>query len=282
MKTFKQTSTIFPVGVELTTRALEESGRIGRTETQKYDTWFGTRTNPTLSSLVSIQLSDTRYMVKLDRGADYPNTKMPNIQIEDICAITVANYDTASGAYAYTKYTKDKFIISEGDNDNTILSVPDMGDLMWYVHTGESGYYALYDKGTDAKTWVSTIEYETITPIDPKYLPSGGGGGLPVVTLSTVVPVNAEDAILSAEESAAFALAAEKQTPVCCIFTTVINGISLISSAVLNVFSDNGSTIFCGEINPVFFGFASLFVGVIPSDNGYSIGILDVSELSTK
>lgn len=64
-------------------------------------------------------------------------------------------------------------------------------------HVVPVGLY-VYSNGTE---WVSLLQFgeDVIHPIDPKYLPEGIGGGLPVVELSTTLT---QDASLTAEENA--------------------------------------------------------------------------------
>ena len=83
--------------------------------------------------------------------------------------------------------------------------------------TSTNCYFGIFDpnnpaEGLDDREYTLGIytQTETITPIDPKYLPSGGGGGLPVVELSTEI-VN--EAVLTADEGAMLTAAAGKRLP---------------------------------------------------------------------
>ena len=81
------------------------------------------------------------------------------------------------------------------------------------------GTYAARDFfGAIESTATITWKTETITPISDKYLPDGfGGGGLPVVELTTEPGINGY-ATLTTDECSALNAAFEKKMPVVCQF----------------------------------------------------------------
>ena len=117
-----------------------------------------------------------------------------------------------------------------GDASWAILSVPLNSVLL-------AGLYF-----TEA---VASATFETITPIDPKYLPSGGGGGLPVVELGISVTQEEFDGQLSEAVSQKLKEAAENNLPIiaslyvqgllyCLLFTLVKDGGAAMYTALIH------------------------------------------------
>lgn len=87
----------------------------------------------------------------------------------------------------------------------------------------------------------------TIHPISDKYLPAGfGGGGLPVVELSTVVSSN-EIVKLTAEENAKMDKATEHGTPIIVSFKMLMGEIPYPFSFLFNMFMGNYSAVISSE-----------------------------------
>jgi hypothetical protein len=136
------------------------------------------------------------------------------------------------------------------------------GELPYYGNLSIVGFGAEFDTGepfsvrfgngsfgvsipdtgsTFTHTFGMRFERETITTIDPKYLPSGGGGGLTVVTLSTVVPFGEEGAELTIEEGNLFMEAYAKNLPVVCQFKALSSSGSTINNSVILYPQDTGT-----------------------------------------
>ena len=127
------------------------------------------------------------------------------------------------------------------------------------------GTYVYYD-GTYYVSRVATAE--TVHTIDPKYLPSGGGGGgLPYVELETPIMLNDDgtgEGALSAEESAKLTEAFATSLPV--VVKISFNSM-LDVTLVFNAMSLQGNSGLIGFV--MIPGMISAFVGLMYDDRGW-------------
>lgn len=131
----------------------------------------------------------------IKRIADFVDmTKVESVTAEAIGA----------GITTFSKSQLTVNTIGEGDLIQYALSASDIPMLLSFnvgLEGVEAGTYVI-STGTGFR-FISATTSETIVPIDPKYLPTGGGsGGLPVVELETVIFGDSDETVLSAADSA--------------------------------------------------------------------------------
>lgn len=136
------------------------------------------------------------------------------IDVSKITRIVFSGLDADGNPIESQEITADKYVVEQGSPDGIIINItkdyPISGfpEDFAFVYTmsedsegfskGTYVYYCAAPANVSAwAIWISSIECETIHPIDPKYLP---GVCLPVVELTTVATT--EGAALTEEESA--------------------------------------------------------------------------------
>lgn len=176
-------------------KRLAESGKIGKSTAGMVLTWDGDKSNET-------DLGDGLFGVKI---ADYTDlTKVDSITME------VIGFET-------TTIQKSQFTAAVNNPTGDILvgtivadSIPILLAISAEYEDFKPGTYAV-TTGTQIRFISATIP-ETIHPIDPKYLP---GVCLPVVELSTAIPIDGTEVEFSTDESAKLTNAANLELPVC-------------------------------------------------------------------
>ena len=110
-------------------------------------------------------------------------------------------------------FPKDQLVVTEHNDCETSVSVDgNIGVLILEENNNYGASAGTYvASAMEIGVCVTRIETETIHPIDPKYLPEGIGGGLPVVELTTRL---ATGVTLTEEESAALTAVYESEVPV--------------------------------------------------------------------
>lgn len=105
---------------------------------------------------------------------------------------------------------------------------------------------------------------QTITPIDPKYLPPSSGGGLPVVELTPAIELNGS-APLTTEESAMMDEMAAQGMPFICKCVLVEGDSAQTMTAVMNYSGAGGISMFVG-------GFAVISVNISNAEGSWVAG----------
>lgn len=181
-------------------RMLGESGAAGRVE-KPVLTFNGDVTGKTmLNGMVMIS-----------------NTVMDLSNVTNVVMISDPTVAEQMGTPSRVEYGKETLTVRKEDgvqylNNGAVdvaKSVDGAGVFVMCMLGSEIGI-----EDVEVALYVSLIEFaETIHPIDPKFIPAGVGGGLPVVELTTIVPIDGTQAILTADETAAIQAAAAMNMP---------------------------------------------------------------------
>ena len=191
---------------------------------------------------------NTEGRIVIPLGSDYYCVKISD-EVPDLHQISVVKMSDMAGNESLLDETINVIDVKAGDDSmfgaigTAVLNRFETPYVVVITDTAtsqipETGLYVLY-ADSDGGGYISRIEFaETITPIDPKYLPSGGGGGLPVVEITSVKKTDGTTYALSETEAAAMEAAAETGLPICAKFNVSDGGeIALNFSAVLSYMS---------------------------------------------
>ena len=137
----------------------------------------------------------------------------------------------------YGETANKTYLVCFADISNLTSFAGTMKELLsaGLVEFNPSGRLTATLASNESKTRGFSIETETITPIDPKYLP---GVCMPVVEITSAeYPFSGDTVALSAEESAKFAAAAETGLPV--VIKLTLNSMSLTAQYMSGLYMGN-------------------------------------------
>jgi hypothetical protein len=128
----------------------------------------------------------------------------------------------------------------------------------------------IVDKNLGTSATISQ-ETETIHPIDPKYLPSGSGGGLPVVELETVIEIDASEPPELSESDIAKLNEVYNGGTKCFVVSFPVTGLPFTPSLVVTKASGDGIDCFAGVMATIIQKPASVIISYV--DGMWTIGV---------
>lgn len=139
---------------------------------------------------------------------------------------------------AHIIFIGNPYVAGEGEDNG-------MPFVMFYIP--EAGATAINSLTDGVHSFAVEKITEKINTIDPKYLPAGSGGGLPVVELKTAISTENSGSVFSRADSEKLTAAHENGTPV--VFKLTINGTEF--SHMFTRMANNSETAFT-TVMPLF------------------------------